>query len=51
MNDIERRFSLSLYVYNRPGVLARVTLLFNRRGYNIDSLVVSSAHNHDFFLD
>jgi acetolactate synthase-1/3 small subunit len=36
---------LSLLVDNRAGVLARVSSLFGRRGYNIDSLTVS-ATNH-----
>ncbi|WGK69672.1 acetolactate synthase small subunit [Candidatus Haliotispira prima] len=50
MNDINltKRSSLSLYVHNRPGVLARITLLFTRRSYNIDSLVVSAAYDPDF---
>jgi acetolactate synthase-1/3 small subunit len=37
--------SISLLVNNKPGVLIRVSLVFSRRGYNIDSLVVSPAHN------
>ena len=37
--------TLSLFVNNKPGVLVRVALVFSRRGYNIESLVVSpSAH-------
>lgn len=35
--------NLSVYVANRPGVLARVAQVFSRRGYNIDSLVVSPS--------
>ena len=34
---------ISLYVNNKPGVLVRVALVFARRGYNIESLVVSPA--------
>lgn len=35
--------TLSVYVSNKPGVLARIAQVFARRGFNIDSLVVSSA--------
>lgn len=40
--------TISLLVHNRPGVLIRIALVFNRRGYNIESLVVSPAHNEKF---
>jgi acetolactate synthase I/III small subunit len=43
-----RQHIISLYVANKPGVLIRVSLVFARRGYNIDSLVVSSAHDPHF---
>jgi acetolactate synthase-1/3 small subunit len=39
---------ISLLVSNKPGVLIRIALLFSRRGYNIDSLVVSEANSPDF---
>ncbi len=35
--------TISLYVNNKPGVLVRVALVFSRRGFNIESLVVSPA--------
>ena len=40
--------AISLYVNNKPGVLVRVALTFARRGYNIESLVVSPAAAGDF---
>ena len=40
--------TISLYVNNKPGVLVRVALVFSRRGYNIDSLVVSPTSEPDF---
>ena len=33
--------NLSVYVANRPGALARIAQTFSRRGFNIESLVVS----------
>ena len=36
---------ISLLVANKPGVLVRCALVFARRGYNIDSLVVSPSVN------
>lgn len=35
--------TISVYVANRPGVLARIAQVFSRRGFNIDSLVVSPS--------
>lgn len=39
----KRIHTLSVYVSNKPGVLARISHIFARRGFNIDSLVVSSS--------
>jgi acetolactate synthase-1/3 small subunit len=44
----EHVHTISLYVHNRPGVLVRVALVFARRGYNIESLVVSPAAEDQF---
>lgn len=44
----EKKHAISLYVANKPGVLIRIALVFARRGYNIDSLVVSKAHDPSF---
>jgi len=40
--------TISLLVANKPGVLVRIALVFARRGYNVDSLVVSPAFNPRF---
>ena len=40
--------TLSVYVTNKPGVLARIAQTFSRRGYNIESLVVSPAMDGHF---
>ena len=37
--------TISVLVANKPGVLVRIALVFARRGYNIDSLVVSPTVN------
>ncbi|MBF0512117.1 MAG: acetolactate synthase small subunit [Candidatus Omnitrophica bacterium] len=37
--------TISVLVANKPGVLVRTALVFARRGYNIDSLVVSPTVN------
>jgi acetolactate synthase-1/3 small subunit len=39
----ESLHTISLFVTNQPGVLVRVALVFSRRGFNIESLVVSPA--------
>ena len=38
---------LSIVVQNNYGVLARISSLFGRRGYNIDTLTVSNTDNPD----
>ncbi|MDK2857805.1 MAG: acetolactate synthase small subunit [Verrucomicrobiota bacterium] len=40
--------TMSVYVSNKPGVLARVAQTFSRRGFNIESLVVSPAIDGHF---
>ncbi|MDP4153294.1 MAG: acetolactate synthase small subunit [Bacillota bacterium] len=42
-----RRCVLSTLVENHAGVLSRITGLFTRRGYNIDSLSVGVTENPD----
>lgn len=39
------RYTLSVLVENRPGVLSRVVALFSRRGFNIHSLAVGPAED------
>ena len=44
----ENNHTISLLVANKPGVLLRVSLVFARRGYNVESLVVSPALDGKF---
>ncbi len=41
------RTVLSVLTYNRPSVLLRMTSLFYRRGYNIETLVVCETDRED----
>ncbi len=43
--ESKRRRVISLLVDNQSGVLARVSSLFCRRGFNIDSLTVSATND------
>lgn len=45
---IKNTHTISVLVANKPGVLVRIALVFARRGYNIDSLVVSPTVNEKF---
>ena len=47
-NGAARKHLVSLYVSNKFGVLNRVAQVFARRGFNIDSLVVSEAFDPEF---
>ena len=50
MKKSERKdiHTISMLVANKPGVLVRIALVFARRGYNIDSLVVSPTVDPKF---
>jgi acetolactate synthase-1/3 small subunit len=43
-----RRTTISAYVKNEPGVLARVSGLFHRRQFNIESLTVGPTQNEGY---
>lgn len=43
-NGKAHRATIGLLVNDRPGVLVRIAQVFSRRGYNIESLVVSPTH-------
>jgi acetolactate synthase-1/3 small subunit len=43
-----RTHIISILVSNKPGVLVRISALFSRRAYNIESLVVSPALDGQF---
>ena len=40
--------TISIKMVNKPGVLARVAQIFSRRGWNLDSLVVSSCMDSEY---
>ncbi|MBC8103236.1 MAG: acetolactate synthase small subunit [Cytophagales bacterium] len=42
---LQEQHTITVLVDNKPGVLARVSGLFARRGYNIESLTVSITEN------
>ena len=41
------KHTLSVLVENKPGVLVRISALFSRRGFNIDSLAVGPTEHVD----
>ncbi len=45
--DRANTHTISVLVANKPGVLVRLAQVFSRRGYNIDSLVVSPTQGGD----
>jgi acetolactate synthase-1/3 small subunit len=47
-NSDKNMHTLSVYVSNKPGALARIAQVFSRRGFNIESLVVSPAIDGHF---
>jgi acetolactate synthase-1/3 small subunit len=44
----EKHFILGVLVSNRAGVLTRISSLFSRRNFNIDSLNVAETENPEF---
>ncbi len=48
MAEMIQRFVIAVYVENKYGVLTRVTSMFMRRGFNIDSLTVGETDDPAF---
>ena len=48
MAETTKRFVIAVYVENKYGVLTRVTSMFMRRGFNIDSLTVGETDDPAF---
>jgi acetolactate synthase-1/3 small subunit len=47
-NTNQQQYAISLLVNNKPGVLIRISLVFARRGYNLESVVVSPTNDPEF---
>lgn len=47
-NNNKNTHTISFLVANKPGVLVRVALVFAKRGYNIDALVVSPSFDPNY---
>ena len=45
MSAAEKKHTISVLVANKSGVLMRVSSMFGRRGFNIDSLAVGTTEN------
>ena len=45
---MENRFVIAVYVDNKSGVLTRVTAMFTRRGFNIDTLTVGETERSEY---
>ena len=45
---MEQRYVIAILVDNAPGILTRVASMFNRRGFNIDSLTVSETETPEY---
>lgn len=45
---MDQKFILAVYVDNQFGVLTRVTSMFTRRGFNIDTLTVGQTESPDY---
>jgi len=43
-----QQHTLSVFTHNKPGALMRITQVFARRGFNIDSLVVSTTRDESY---
>lgn len=44
----EKKFTIGVLVANKSGVLSRITGLFTRRGYNIESITACATENPEF---
>ena len=45
---MEKTFIIAVYVDNQAGVLTRVTAMFTRRGFNIDTLTVGETERSEY---
>ena len=48
MRKMMKRYIIAVYVENKSGVLTRVTSMFTRRGFNIDTLTVGATERNEY---
>lgn len=44
-----KSFTIAVTVYNKPGVMARITSLITRRGFNIESISAGDTKENDLY--
>ena len=45
---LQKKFVIAVYVDNKAGVLTRISAMFTRRGFNIDSLTVGETERPEY---
>ena len=46
--DIVSRVVIGMLVHDKPGVMMKITAMFARRGFNIESITVGHSEREEF---